>query len=180
MLSIHGNCSIGTAWRNFYLFCISWNKWVGLFHSIFNVQSIKKYKAKQNNYVFSDNLGRFSLIFGHNGFSKVCVIIWPFFAFFVEFSLQPVRCKGDIVVKGFGLYMFTLISNEVWCWLIKFKVLKASTSAFRQQLTQFRKTNITVMCTALLKLNSFSALITQVTTCMLFSFICWTKYTFTF
>ena len=105
MLSIHETVRLELRGEIFIFFCISWNKWVGLFHSLFNVQNIKKYKAKQNNNVFSDNLGRFSLIFGHNGFSKVCVIIWPFFAFFVEFSLQPVRRKGDIVVKGFGLYV---------------------------------------------------------------------------
>lgn len=62
----------------------------------------------------------------------------------------------------------------------KIQSIESQYISFQTAINTVQKNNITVMCTALLKLNSFSALITQVTTCMLFSFICWTKYTFTF
>lgn len=42
MLSIHETVRLELRNEIFIFFCISWNKWVGLFHSIFNVQNIKK------------------------------------------------------------------------------------------------------------------------------------------
>lgn len=75
MLSIHESVRLELRDEIFIIFVSVETNGLGFFTVYLTFKIYKKYKAKQNNFVFSDNLGRFSLIFGHNGFSKVCVII---------------------------------------------------------------------------------------------------------
>jgi len=67
MLRIHETVRLELRNEIFILFVSVETNGLGFFYSIFNVQKIKKkYNAKAKNFAFSNNLGRFSLIFGHN------------------------------------------------------------------------------------------------------------------